>query len=560
MSVSTALFSSLTGLRVNETRLDVIGNNIANANTTAFKASRVTFQTAFAETLTIGSAGTGNVAASNPSQIGLGAGIGATTLDFTTGGLSRTGRSTDLAVEGNGFFVVKDVDGTTYYTRDGAFTMNANLDLTTSSGYVLQGFGIDRNGQVVPGILTNVNVPIGQMTIARPTSRAVFAGNMSASGQIGTQGSILTSEALVDTVAGTTSGTSLLVNLAAAGAPATHLFAAGDTLTLTPNKGGRPLPSSVLNVTGATTLADLNAWFEGALGIQTGASMVGAPGVRVNAAGQIEITGNVGADNHIGVSDLFLVSSNPALTQPLNFNLVQEAAGESCRTSFGIFDSLGQESIVDVTAVLQSVGTNGDIVWRFFAESEGNETGSLALGSGTITFNERGVFSSAAGTTLSLDRSGTGAATPVIFNLDFSNMTSLASGTSEIALTTQDGAPLGTLSTFSVDRGGMVMGQFSNGLSVPVAQIALATFSNPEGLLQQGENLFLVGPNSGLPVVSAPGSLGAGSVIGGALEQSNVDMAREFIELIVTSSGFAANSRVISTANRLLTELLNVTS
>ena len=91
-----------------------------------------------------------------------------------------------------------------------------------------------------------------------------------------------------------------------------------------------------------------------------------------------------------------------------------------------------------------------------------------------------------------------------------------------------------------------------------MAQIALATFSNPEGLLQQGDNLFLVGPNSGLPVVTTPGSLGSGSVVGGTLEQSNVDMAREFIELIVTSAGFAANSRVISTANRLLTELLNM--
>ena len=560
MSVSTALFSSLTGLGVNEARLSVIGNNIANANTTAFKASRVTFQSAFAQTLSIGSAGSGDVAATNPMQIGLGAVVGATTMDFSPGGIGRTGRNTDLAIEGNGFFIVSHTDGTTYYTRDGSFTLNASLDLSSADGYIVQGFGVDVNYNVVPGILTNVNIPIGQATIARRTTEAVFAGNLNAAGDIGTQGSVLATQALVDTVSGVVSDTSNLVDLESVSDPGTALFSAGDTLSLRPTKGGRVLPTSTLTVTATTTIGDLGNWIEGVVGIHIDPAWPGPPGVSVNASDQIVITGNVGTENRIAASDIFLVSDG-AVSRPFEFTATQEANGESCRTSFAVYDSLGGDIVVDVTAVLEYLGPNGDnVVWRFFAESVDDTDPSIVLGSGTIAFDEKGAFTRATGTSITVDRAGRGAATPLLFDLDFSNMTSLVSNESEIALTTQDGAPMGTLTAFNVDQGGMVMGQFSNGLSAPMAQIALATFSNPEGLLQQGDNLYVMGPNSGLPVVSAPGSLGAGTIVGGALEQSNVDMAREFIELIVTSTGFAANSRVISTANRLLTELLNVAS
>jgi len=557
MSVSTALFSSLTGLGVNEARLAVIGNNIANANTTAFKSGRVTFQTAFAQTLSIGSAGGGDVAATNPMQIGLGAAVGATTVDFSPGGISRTGRSTDLAIEGNGFFIVQDFDGTTYYTRDGSFTMNANLDLTTADGCIVQGFGIDSNYNVVPGILTNINVPLGQMTLARPTTEAVFAGNLNAAGEIGTQGSLLASQVLVDTNTGVVSDTSFLVDLESFDDPGTALFAAGDTLTMAPNKGGRVLPSSSVNITATTTVADLAAWIEGAVGIHTGGSVPGSPGVIINGSDELQITGNIGTENRITASDLFIVSDG-AVAQPLLLTTEQDAIGESVRTSFAVYDSLGGEVIMDITATLESLGTNGDIQWRFFVESIDDSDTSIVVGSGTVTFDERGVYVGSTGTSMNVDRDGTGAATPLLFDLDLASTTSLVSNDSELALTTQDGAPMGTLTSFNVDEGGMVTGQFSNGLSVPIAQVALATFSNPEGLLQQGDNLFFVGPNSGLPVVSAPGAVGSGSIVGAALEQSNVDMAREFIELIVTSTGFAANSRVISTSNRLLTELLSI--
>ena len=559
MSVSTALFSSLTGLAVNEARLAMIGNNIANANTTAFKSGRVTFQTAFAQTLSIGSAGGGDVAATNPMQIGLGAAVGATNIDFSPGGIGRTGRSTDLAIEGNGFFIVRDVDGTTYYTRDGAFTMNANLDLTTADGMVVQGFGIDANYNVVPGILTDINIPLGQMTTARPTTEAVFAGNLNSGGDIASQGSVLTTQALVDTNTGVLSETSLLVDLASASDPGTPLFAAGDTLTLSPNKGGRTLPASTLQVTASTTVADLAEWIENTVGIHTDPGLTGSPGVTINASDQIQITGNVGTENSITPSDMFLISDG-AVAKPFQLTTQQEAVGESARTSFAVYDSLGNEIVVDVTAVLESMGSNGDIQWRFFVDSVDDSDDGIAIGTGTISFDQQGVYTGSTGTSMTIDRADTGAATPLLFDLDFSNMTSLVSTESELALTTQDGAPIGTLNSFNVDEGGMVMGQFTNGLSVPIAQVALATFSNPEGLLQQGDNLYFVGPNSGLPVVSAPGSVGAGSIVGGALEQSNVDMAREFIELIVTSTGFAANSRVISMANRLLTELLSVAS
>ncbi|NWF97307.1 MAG: flagellar hook-basal body complex protein, partial [Candidatus Thorarchaeota archaeon] len=125
-------------------------------------------------------------------------------------------------------------------------------------------------------------------------------------------------------------------------------------------------------------------------------------------------------------------------------------------------------------------------------------------------------------------------------------------------MTSQDGFPAGTLVSFGVGTDGVITGAFSNGLTRPLGQVALATFTNPEGLVGGVNNLFHVGPNSGQPVITAPETLGAGRVLGGSLELSNVDLTREFIGLITATTGFSAAGRVISTSNDLLNELLTI--
>jgi flagellar hook protein FlgE len=130
------------------------------------------------------------------------------------------------------------------------------------------------------------------------------------------------------------------------------------------------------------------------------------------------------------------------------------------------------------------------------------------------------------------------------------------SQTSDLAATFQDGIPVGSLTSFSVGNNGIITGSFSNGLVRTVGQVVVAVFANPEGLVDDGGNLFSTGPNSGTPLVTTPGSLGAGRLVGGSLELSNVDLAREFIDLIQTSTGYSASSRVISTTDELLQQLL----
>ena len=121
----------------------------------------------------------------------------------------------------------------------------------------------------------------------------------------------------------------------------------------------------------------------------------------------------------------------------------------------------------------------------------------------------------------------------------------------------QDGAPMGVLDSFSVGADGMVVGSFTNGRTRTLGQVAMATFNNPGGLVDKGGNMFIEGTNSGVAVISGPLQLSAGSIRSGALELSNVDLSEQFINMIVSTTGFSAASRVISTSDQLIQELLN---
>jgi flagellar hook protein FlgE len=157
-----------------------------------------------------------------------------------------------------------------------------------------------------------------------------------------------------------------------------------------------------------------------------------------------------------------------------------------------------------------------------------------------------------------VDLEGTGAVTPLTVSLDFSTVTGLATGAAEptLVMASQNGYPAGTLIDYAIGEDGIITGTFSNAQTQVFGQVALATFANPEGLIGQSDNLFVPGANSGEAVVTTAQTLGAGLIRPGSLEQSNVELAREFIGLISASTGFAASSRVIRTADDLLQELL----
>jgi flagellar hook protein FlgE len=293
---------------------------------------------------------------------------------------------------------------------------------------------------------------------------------------------------------------------------------------------------------------------------EPGVFLESSPG---DTAGTIRfiVKGNMGEQNALAIppSAFADVSGNTPFTFVDGIDsagIESNPAGESVATSFVAYDSLGSPVTVNLTAVLESKADTGN-VWRFFAESADDTDPDLVLGTGTLTFDNEGLLIDSQNTTITLDRSNTGAATPVSINLDFSQMTSLASRSSDMVLTRQDGNAMGTLSDFSIGMDGTITGSFTNGQTRTLGQVALATFSNPQGLIDEGSNLFAVGTNSGAPQIGSPLSSGAGALRGGALELSNVDLSKEFINMIIASTGFSAASRVISASDQLITELLN---
>jgi flagellar hook protein FlgE len=564
MSLSSTLYSGLSGLIVNQTQLNVVGNNIANANTTAFKTSSVQFTPQFYVTENNGTPTAGTQGGSNPDQVGLGAQVAQISQNFGQGQLQNTGVPSNLAINGNGFFITQSASNNQQlYTRDGAFDLNSANQLVDSSGDLVQGYGVSPSFQVNPTTLQTITIPLGQETVAKATQNASLAGTLNAGGVVATQGTVLTSQALQDSTGPLTSG-SFLVNLQNV-SDGTSLYTAGTTLTLNAQQNGRALSTQTLPITSTTTVGDLTSFLQGGLGIDTTAQAGtnGTPGVSLVSGGggtEIVATGNIGSENTITIPTGGLVDSNgvSALNLTQQNDTTDAANGESTNTSILAYDSLGNPVTLNVNTVLTGTSDSGT-TWAFNVSSPQNEGVGASLGSGMLTFNTSGQLTGVTGNTVTLDRAGTGATASQNIDLNFSNVQALSgtSTTSDVVNTAQDGFPVGTLSSYAVGTDGTITGSFTNGQTETIGQVALATFANPDGLINQGNNQYAAGAASGPAVITAPTTQGAGTIQGGALEQSNVDLSQEFINLIIASTGYSASSRVISTSDQLLTALLN---
>jgi flagellar hook protein FlgE len=575
MALTSTLFTGLSGLDVNQTKLNVTGNNIANVNTVAFKASRALFKPQFYVTDNAGSPASADFGGENPSQRGLGAVVASIQKDFQPGAIEATGKSTDMAIDGDGFFVVQGKEQK--YTRDGSFSLNQNNELVTTAGDFVQGFGVDANGNVIAGQLDKIEIPLGSLTQAKATENAKFQGNLDADGAKATGASnLLSNHSFIDT---TTPGvppdptTSLLVNLQDTTSGASP-FAAGDVLTLQGSRGGRELSTLTYTIDGTSTLQNLFDFYNQGLDIDTTVTTSNAPGATVQAdplnadASYLSIIGNTGTDNAISLSGAGFTSNNPNLA--FSFGESGTPSGESVYTSFQVFDSLGTPLNISVTATLEDK-TNTGTTWRFYATTpDDTDAGAFdpaavlhqgsIVGNGTLSFDNDGKLTGTTGASILIDRANTGAKTPFTVALDFSGMTGLTSsnGTkSQLLMSSQDGLAMGTLTNFSVGANGLVTGAFDNGLTRTLGQVAIATFDNQEGLVDKGGNMYVTGANSGVPKITGPLTLTAGSIRAGSLEASNVDLSKEFINMIIASTGFSAASRVITTSDQLLTELLN---
>jgi flagellar hook protein FlgE len=411
-----SMFSAISGLKAHQTKLDVAGNNIANVNTVGYKSSTTVFEDTLSQVMRNGSSPQGQVAGTNPAQVGLGVKVAGIATNFGQGSTQNTGRSSDFMISGDGFFVTQQ-GNQQLYTRAGSFDLDGVGNLVTPDGATLQGWTADANGVI------DRNRPLGSLKI--------------------TQGQVLSPVA--------TKGAALSGNLSADAAQ------------------GDPA------VTSQVTMYD----------------GLGTPH-------QVQVT----------------------LTRTVNDNEWSVAVTEG-----GV--ALGTQS----TGTLAFSGS-------------GASTGQLTnpVGPFTVTPNSA-KYPSWSG--------------PVTIDLSALKQFGGAS-TAAVKGNAQSGSALGTLQSYSLSNDGTVVGLYSNGLRQPIGQLALATFTNPGGLEKAGNSSFRAGDNSGNPLVGAAGTGGRGTLSAGALEMSNVDLAEEFTGLIVAQRGFQANSRVITTSDEILQDLVQL--
>jgi len=559
MGLTSAMLTGFTGIKSNQYLMDSIGDNVANVNTTAFKNQRTLFESLFYDTIRGGTAPGSTTGGTNPMQIGHGSGLASIQRNFSQGAIQDTGVKSDLAVDGAGFFILNQA-GDQVYTRDGSFRLDETNTFVSAHGAYLQGYAADAGGTIIPGVLGNLTIPLGTESLAVATSNVEFDGNLDADSTVAGSAGMSVSASLV-TAGGApaTEATALTDLVDSSGGP---LFSTGDVITVSgAQKGSIDLPTAQFTVgTDGTTVGAFASFLESAFGINTDPATGGSPGVTVSAgpdpaAGSLVVTSNLGEPNAITLTASNIRNSTTGIL-PFTFTNT-DATGEGVSTGMIVYDSLGNAVEMRVRAVMESQTTSGT-VWRFYAESPDDTDPGGVLGTGTITFDQNGQFVSATGTNLTIDLTNTGAADPLQVSLDFSALTGLARGTSDptLMMSSQNGYPAGTLIDYDIDEEGIVTGTFSNSQTRVFGQVALATFANPEALSAVTENTFVPGANSGDAVVTTARTLGAGSIQSGSLEQSNVELSREFIGMVTASTGFSAASRVVRTADEMLQELL----
>ncbi|QUH31445.1 flagellar hook protein FlgE [Vallitalea guaymasensis] len=438
-----SMYSGVSGLRIHQTRMDVIGNNIANVNTTGFKSGRVTFNEIFSQTLQGASGASESIGGRNPMQVGLGANISSIDTLMTEGAAQRTDNPLDMKIEGDGFFIVKDGGGFKF-TRAGAFRLDEVGNLCNPEGLNVMGWRTDpTTGNIVKDKVNSIKILSPENMYSDPsmTKNATVSGN------------IQKNDPNLDSAKGVY----------------------------------RQVP--IYDSLGYKYTVDLKI-------CQT--ATANEFDIRIMANSLKDKDGNkIGsASNPIPATD-----ANKTATFDVNTGKVVSSAADGSDTRL-----------------------------------------ELTLGATTTGFSK---FS-----------------TPI--KIDFSNLTLFDGKTTVEAVGGDEdglgaGAPAGKLSSFEIGTDGKILGKYSNSKTKILGQIAVANFQNPAGLQKVGNNLFQVTSNSGeFDGIGKEVTEDGGSLNGGVLEMSNVDLSREFTDMITTQRGFQANSRIITASDEMLQELVNL--
>jgi len=532
-----SLTTGVSGLRTHQLLLEVVGNNLSNVNTPAFKSSRVVFSEILSETLRPATGASADTGGTNAVQRGLGVQTSSIDVDSKQGTLEMTGRSLDLAIRGEGFFVVNNGEQDVY-TRVGTFAIGSDGKLVhLATGYRV----MDTHGR-------EITIPSNTRLAGNPTSEIEITGNLDAAGQEPAAEVLTSRNVFTEGAAAATAATDLndLDEISVA-------YADGDEITIS----GVAMDGT--NVSGTFTYGAAND------GTTMGELVAHVSAVFPDATCSLDVDGNIVITaDATGPAALALGIDDASGQMSWENHLFNETTpgtnGSSWDSSITIFDSQGQTHIIGLS--FEKVAAN---TWDMTASLPGADGVLVDARIEGIRFNEDGSFAQVAGTgegdagiTLQFPSVGQ---QNIDINLGsaggFSGLTQFG-GSFTAAPTGQDGYEAGTLSSVSVRSDGVIQGTFTNGLVSDIATLQIATFSNPGGLLNMGDGFVSRTPNSGLPSPGQAGSSGAGTIRSGSLESSNVDVAYEFTRLIVAQRGFQVNSRTISVTDEVLEELANL--
>ncbi|MBI1911755.1 MAG: flagellar hook protein FlgE [Deltaproteobacteria bacterium] len=548
--MQSSLYTGISGLNANMSKLSVVGNNIANVNTVGFKGSRVIFDDVLSQTL---SGGTGT------NQIGLGVKMSSIQKIFSQGAFETTGNSLDMAISGSGFYMVKDpVLNSTYYSRAGQFTTDKDGYITNPEGLRLQGYMANSAGALQNTVqdLQLTTKTIAPNATTNATLTASLDSNASIPGFVITSG---TNDAINFSVDGGT--TWFNASLVSDGGLSSGSAYSGSSIAAS-------IKSALEARNGNTDTYDVS--YDDQTGLFSVTNNTGNAGTLVlDWSSPLSTASTILGHNAVSSGAIAAGSSNASDVAAGDFFLGKAGDTSNFSTPVTVYDSLGNDHVVTLYFRKDSLGSVGNN-WDWYAVVDGTDTTSGATeiqAKGTISFNTSGALYSETGVTYpygGFNFTG-GALQSQIISFDFGNSIAQAGTgtdgttqygtTSGISALTQDGYSSGTLQRMGVDQDGVISGIFSNGKDLTLGQVLLADFASPVGLSSAGMNLYKETYDSGQPLIGAPGSSGRGLVQASTLELSNVDLAQEFVDMITAQRGFQANSKVITTTDELLAEL-----
>ncbi len=484
MSLLSSLFAGVTGMTAYGNAMSIIGNNVANVNTSGFKAGRPIFGDILSQSI-------------GGSQIGRGVELEKVDTLFQQGSFSTTENITDMAIDGSGFFVVKNANGT-FFSRAGNFHFD-------SAGYLVNPEGLSLQGsQIING---NVTGSVGDVRIENLTGTPKMTGN-GLNGSTGVQIAANLDSRVTPPPAFNIEGTSATTNFSTS-ITAYDSLGNGHLLNVYFNKlapvAGNPATWEY-HVTAQSS--DLSGWPGTPIGGQTWPPQtaqqieVGRGSLEFATDGALQRVGNYAAPT--------------TYTAPV-------APAVAYQPTFGA---------ISYPVALTPISIN----FNFSGGATQNQA---------VAFNFGDALTAGAASTPVANATGKGGLTQY-------------GSTSAVSYQKQDGYAVGSLRNISLSQKGIVTGIYTNGQTIDLYQIFLADFKSPSDLLKQGKNLFSQSKDSGEPIIGPPGSSGKGTVISNSVEMSNVDLAAEFVNMITTQRGFTANTRVISTSDAMLTELVNL--